>query len=717
MTTNDEIEPFRLIKATRRLLRPTAEIIQAIAQSDSEELACQASINLGKIGDPLFLEVLSDNLEKFSHRSEPIAAIGFLKDSTPVPQLIKLLQVQDFPFKEEIVRVLGEIADPQAGSTLKDLLHDVERMVRYYAAWALYKLGGRDVVHSLCSLLSDPDEWIVVNALEIISRLKDPEAIPPLVGQFKIVQDPRLKAIIISALGAFSEGNLLPIFEEGLKSFDSRIQANAVEAISRLKISPLEVKRKLKKFISHSNNRVRANTAVAIFRADPGKALEEIEEMIKSPDLPTRRSAAYVLSKINVEKRSELIGRLLADSAFGVRKMALKAALSLSTDVGIGRIIPLLKDKNQWVRKEAVDCTRKIDDMPVEPLLDAFRLENSPPVLESMLDFFVEKRGSAAIPMILQKVKTKPEEGLSKLLYSLGKLNAINELREARKYFEADDFSVMKEYFIALLLNGDLGVFEDLKNFLINQKREEDRIGVLEVVGDVGLFLRKTENYSKVLAEQLFQEAKKDMAGIVEFAEPEPPKKEMTLEDGIGLLNTGKIKEAERFFIGFLDKSPLNIDALFQFGSVLIKLGKFPEAVNNLEKIIQINPGHLQASLLAGQIYFQLRNWDKLVEIYEKIRNMIPETEKKAVCQVQGALGLAYYNQKRYQKALEFLRKALAINPADLSSTYHLALTLINLRQNSEALKILKNLKNNIPPDSRFLKNIEELLLKLEEED
>ncbi|MBF0406897.1 MAG: HEAT repeat domain-containing protein [Candidatus Riflebacteria bacterium] len=714
---HEEIEPFRLIKAGRRLLKPASEIMFSFLQNASEETKFQAAINIGKIGDPVSQEILSEFLDLFPDRPEPITAIGFLKDSSPVPKLIKLLSTQDYQFKEEIVRVLGEIADPQAEATLKELLHDVERMVRYYAAWALYRLGGRDVVQSLCSLLSDPDEWIVVNALEILSRLKDPEAIPSLVGQYKIARDPRLKAIIISSLGAFADGHLLPIFEEGLKSFDFRIQANAVEAISNLKISPLEVKRKIKKFISHSNNRLRANTAIAIFRSDPAKALQEVEEMILSNDLPTRRSAAYVLSKVNLEKRSELIGRLLADSAFGVRKMALKAALSLSSEVGTGRIIPLLKDKNQWVRKEAVDCSRKIDDIDPIPFIDAFKSENSPPVLESMLDLFVERRVKASVPLILAKIKGKPEEGLAKLLYSLGKLNAKDELLEAGKFFAADDLNVMKEYYIALLFNGEMGVFQTVTDFLAGRKREDDRIAAMNLVGDIGLFLRNTENFSGILSQALFLEAKKDMADIVEFAEPEVVSPStMSVEKGIELFSAGKFKEAEKYFISLLKNNPLDSEALFHFSNTLIKLGKYPEAVQNLDNLIHIMPSHFSGRLLIGQLYFQLRNWDKLVEEYEKLKLQIPETEKKSVSQVYGALGLAYFNQKRYQKAVENLKKALEINPSDMSSSYHLALAFISLKQNDSALKILKKLKSSLPPDSRILKNVEDLLIKLEEE-
>ncbi|MFZ2959086.1 MAG: HEAT repeat domain-containing protein [Candidatus Ozemobacteraceae bacterium] len=723
MIVPDEIESFRLVKAARRLYRPAVDRIASFAEDAQEDIACEALLALGRIGDPTSRDLLGAAVQRFPNRQEPLTALGLFRDSTPVPRLIELLSEPEYEFKEDVVRVLGEIGDPQAAEALKSLLYDNERMVRYYAAWALYKIGGRDVVQSLCALLSDPDEWIVINVLEILSRLKDPEAVPALVGQFKIVRDPRLRAIIISSLAAFTEPRLLPVFEEGLNSFDPRIQANAVEAVAMLKISPLEVRRKLKKFLGHANNRVRANAAVALFRADGEKASSEVEAMIRSSDLSTRRSAAYVLAKVNLERRNEMIDRLLVDPAFGVRKMALKAALALDTAVGLGRIIPLLKDKNQWVRKEAVDCARKVDEAPVEPFLELLNTETSPPVLESLLDFMVERRVEKAISLILKKIKEQPEEGLPKLLSSLGRLNAKKELLEAKKYLGEAGSDALREYQVALLLHGELSVLSDIAAMLAEKGRDDERIIWMKTAGEVGLFLRNTDGYSPRLTESLYLEAKKDMEGVVEFGAPPATSPsapgvsaEMSLETGIALIEAGKSDEAEKFFRKFLVRSPDHPEGLFHHGSVLLKLGRAAEALGLLERLRVVAPNHRSGTLLLGQMYFQQKNWPGLIEVYEGLREKLPVGEKKAIGQVLGALGLGYFHQRRYPKAIELLNKALAVNARDLSSSYHMALSYVAMKDNVSALRLLKALKGSLPPDSRVLRNVDELLQKLEEE-
>ncbi len=719
MSLGPELEPFRLIKAARRLLRPgTAALEARVAEGEDDDALYAALLALGKIGDPASLEVLQGALDRFPDRLEPITALGHFRSSTPVPKLLKLLENPDHQFKEEVVRVLGEIGDPMAGKVLKELLYDQDRMVRYHAAWALYKIGGRDVAQSLCRLLSDPDEWIVINVLEILSRLKEVEAIPSLVGQFEIARDARLKAIIISTLGSFGETQLLKVFEEGLKSFDPRIQANAVEAISMLKISGLEMKRKLKRFYGHPNNRVRANTALALHRIDEATVGKEIQEMLDSPDVATRRSAAFVLSKAALPGRDALIDRLLGDPSYAVRKMALKAALALETGVSIGRIQPLLADQNVWVRREAVDCARKIDEFPVTAILDAFKAEKSPPVLESMLDFIVERHLDQAVDAIVLKIREEPEEGLPKLLSSLGHLEAREAIVKARKFLGAATPEIMREYYVALLLHGDLGVLTEITTALQEKKRDEEILLHTEIAGEVGAFLQRTDRFSRRLIEALAVEVNKDLAGVATLEAPPPPAapQKDALPRGRELIAQGRLDEAVRFFEEYLRAFPGSAEALYHLAATLFRQGEVEKALPILLELLEKSPGHVAGGLLLGQIHFQRKRWDELMNLYENLRGRIPRDDAKVLGQVQGALGLAYFHLKRYQKAIETLNQAMAVNPRDLSSCYHLALCYYAVKEHAKALNLLRNLKTTLPADSRVFRNVEELIQKLEDE-
>jgi HEAT repeat protein/Tfp pilus assembly protein PilF len=630
---------------------------------------------------------------------------------------MKMLENPDCSFKEEIVRVLGDIGDPMAGKILMDLLHDPDRGVRYQAAWALYRIGGRDVAQSLCRLLSDPDEWIVINVLEILSRLKEAEAIPALVGQFEIARDPRLKAIIISSLATFAEPQLLKVFEAGLTSFDPRIQANSVEAISMLRIPALEMKRKLKKFYGHPNNRVRANVAIALHKADAAKVREEVEAMMASNDVPTRRSAAYVLSRIELPERAALIDRLLTDPAYGVRKMALKAALALESGVSLLCILPLLADPSPWVRKEAVDCARKVPEVPDDAILQAFKEEESPAVLESMLEFINERHLDQAVEVIFDKIRAEPDEGLPRLFAALGHLNARETLDKARRHLGAATPEILREYHLAVLLQGDLRVFEDLARLLKEKTREEDQLNYLYVAGEVGLFVQQMDHYSRLLRESLAVEVAKDLEGVTVLTAPPPPRLTPdSIQEGLDLVNAGKVEEARSFFDRFLAAFPGNPEALYQQANLFFKQGDPEKALPYLLDLMGKAPGHVAGGLLLGQIHFQRKRWEELMHVYEALKDRIAAEDKRTLGTVHGALGLAYFHLKRYQKAIETLTMATQANARDLSSCYHLALCYYAIKEHARAIQLLKNLRRTLPPDSRVLRNVEELLQKLEDE-
>lgn len=712
MNDFSDIDSFRFVKVVRRLLEPATEMMENLQKEDcSDELRFEALLSLGKIGDNRSLPVLTRAFEENPDYIEPITALGHLKSSTPVPKLLERLKDPDALFKEEIVRVLGEIGDPMAAKTLMELLHDEDRMVRYYSARALHKMGGRDVVQSLCSLLNDPDEWIVINVLEILSKLNDPEAIPALVGQFEVARDSRLKAIIISSLSTFAEGRLLKTFETGLSSFDPRIQANSVEAISRLKIPALEMKRKLKKFYGHPNNRVRGNVCIALAQADSEMVKSEIKQMLESSDASTRRSAAFVLAKVDLPERGGLIHLLLQDSNFGVRKMALKAALELEGNVGIKEIMPLLADENQWVRKQAVECAIRIEDFSSTSILEMFEKEQSPAVIESILKFIVGRNLKSAVGMIFERIRREPEEELPWLIAALGHLGAIEELGKVKKFLGPVRAEVFSEYFQALLLNGDLTVFSELGKVLKDRKRENEMLTWSRVAGSVGSFATDTGRYSKTMYQALLEEVQKDMDGVAAMSLPAKSGKE-DLAEAIRLHDAGEHAKAKSLLEPLVKAFADDDEIQFYLASSCYNLGEVAKAQSMLEKI-QRPDGYLEAAILLGQIYFKKKEWRPLIDCYERVSAQIGDQDRRNVIRVFGALGLAYFHEKVYDKAIVALNRGLKANPRDLSSSYHLALCYYAIGETEKAKKILESLRKTLPSDSKVLKNVIELLQRI----
>ncbi len=710
----NEIESFRYIRAGRKRLQPSTEALMTMVAEEklNDEVKLEALISLGKIGDPIALNTLSQAFDSFYEYIEPITALGHFKNSTPVAKLLERLEDPDALYKDEIVRVLGEIGDPMATKALMNNLHDEDRLVRYYAARALYRIGGRDVVQALCSLLNDPDEWIVINVLDILSKLKDPEAIPSLVGQFETSRDARLKAIIISALSTFAEGRLLKTFESGLDSYDPRIQANAVEAISMLKIPAREMRRKLKRFYGHPNNRVRGNLCLALAKSDSKAVIEELKSMMNSADAPARRSAAYVLAHVDIPDREKYIHRLLKDENQGVRKMALRAVLTLGSALSQQELIPLLKDESEWVRKEAVECAVQIKDFPNEVIVEAFKEEESTPVIEVLLKYFISRNMAEVAEDIFNRVKMEIEEETEWLISALGHLGAKELLVEARRFLGPVRATVYAEYYMALLLNGELSVFEEVLKGLTDKRRPNDIPIFINVAGAIGNLIQRVEDYSVTMKKMLFEDVKIDMAGVATFEIP-AFSVEQLMREGNQHYGNKDFAKAKNAFVSVLEAEPNHVEAGYLLGSCQYKLGDLVNAEKTLDRVFELAPNNVQAGILLGQIYFRNKSWKKLAECYEVLKIYVKPDDRINTIKVYGALGLAYYNQKKFEEAITALNIGLKANPRDLSSTYHLALCHYSLGETQKARDILESLRKTLPTDSQVLKNVLELLQRM----
>jgi tetratricopeptide (TPR) repeat protein len=395
--------------------------------------------------------------------------------------------------------------------------------------------------------------------------------------------------------------------------------------------------------------------------------------------------------------------------------MALTSALELDSALSLQEIQPLLKDDNPWVRKQAVECARKIEAFPSQAVVELFKQEENAAVVESILEYFISRNLTQAIPMIFDRIKTEPEEELPWLISALGHLGAVEELGKVKKFLSAVRSEVLTEYYRALLQNGDLSILDEVNEAISGKKREQDLVQWAIIAGELGLFFRNTENYSTKLMTSLAAEVEKDMAGIAGF--DQVPAGAPNIQD------FGRIQEileqrdygkARPELENFLKSFPEHDEASYGLANCMYQSGETDGAVAILERLFHRNPSYLDASVLLGQIFFRRKDWGKLAECYEKLGSFVAPTDKRNVIRVYGALGLAYFHQKRFAEAIEALGKGLKANPRDLSSSYHLALCHYAMGNTSIAREILEGLRKTLPPDSQVLKNVLELLQRIE---
>ena len=156
--------------------------------------------------------------------------------------------------------------------------------------------------------------------------------------------------------------------------------------------------------------------------------------------------------------------------------------------------------------------------------------------------------------------------------------------------------------------------------------------------------------------------------------------------------------------------------------------------IREATKLLTQNPNDGYALLMLGDIYYQDQEWEKTYASYAPLlaqvngrtpseqfeitlryglsamkTNRLPEAKKGFLMaknldpnhfEVNYNLGYIYYNQKEYEKAIPFLRKALIRQPDNITGLKYLGYTLKNLRKYQEALPCLKKVLD-IQPDNK----------------
>ncbi|HQG29121.1 MAG TPA: HEAT repeat domain-containing protein, partial [Candidatus Ozemobacteraceae bacterium] len=251
---------------------------------------------------------------------ESIRAVAELGTDAALAALIARSREKRAFNRDVIAEVLARFKAPASADHLVELLGDDDRHVRFQAANSLFAHGGRESALALCRYISDPDEWISMTILRILCRMKEHESIPFLAEQFAKDPDLRRKAQMVSFLSMFRSVTLVNIFDEGLKGKDARLKANSIEAIGELELPSREIQSRIMPFLHDPNNRIRANTILALARTQTELMRPEIVQMVDSSDIQLRRSAAYILGQISPAGNEELAAKLVSDQSDEVRR-------------------------------------------------------------------------------------------------------------------------------------------------------------------------------------------------------------------------------------------------------------------------------------------------------------------------------------------------------------------------------------------------------------
>lgn len=137
-----------------------------------------------------------------------------------------------------------------------------------------------------------------------------------------------LTSMWLTLFGRFGGMHTIPIIARSLLSKDKRIRANAVEALG--KIGGDGVKDLLLPYLKDSSNRVKANTAIALWEFNELRSVirKAFDEMIVDRDKWMKASAFYAFGELKADEFVQILLNSIDDSDEDVCRNAFLALVS-----------------------------------------------------------------------------------------------------------------------------------------------------------------------------------------------------------------------------------------------------------------------------------------------------------------------------------------------------------------------------------------------------
>ncbi|SIS90042.1 Tetratricopeptide repeat-containing protein [Zobellia uliginosa] len=191
------------------------------------------------------------------------------------------------------------------------------------------------------------------------------------------------------------------------------------------------------------------------------------------------------------------------------------------------------------------------------------------------------------------------------------------------------------------------------------------------------------------------------------------------LQPGFTLLENGSFEQAETFFEGYLSDDPKNKTALICYGRAVGLSGEPEKATELFADLLKEYPGDFEIQINYNESFLWDKKFEKAEPLYAELVKAYPEN-------FGAVLGYAntLSNLKKYKEALEWVEKALVIqpgNPSAKTSRKYMRLGYANAYVNAQNYKkgesLLKEIFIDFPEDKDALLNLANLYLITKEVD
>lgn len=283
--------------------------------------------------------------------------------------LLNGLQSKDHSIVKAAVFSLGQSSPEKSRQPLLDLLKTARLVdLKQAIIHSLRRLPSEDVFQEMLHLIDTPNDRLRLSAIEALMDYRNKEGSRALFSLLESTGDvsfrSRRKAVTVLKhhLGENVSSTLI---SDLVKEKDTRVIANTIEAIGL--VPDHGSIDSLRPFLEHSDHRVRANAAIAVYLAsgteDPVKrvATEVIEGLFRSHDSGERSAGIFAIGVLKMKNHEKELMDLLDAEDRQLRENACVALASFKNPAFAPVFIQFLLNSKEDL---AVGSARRLDNMP-----------------------------------------------------------------------------------------------------------------------------------------------------------------------------------------------------------------------------------------------------------------------------------------------------------------------------------------------------------------
>jgi HEAT repeat protein len=218
----------------RRDIIPLTRMLQDedwLVRNEARKVLAEAVDRLGEATEGAEVDTLIHLLFLESETLRPLVIRNLCRHgSRALPALREALREPSPAMLAGVVRVLGLLGDHHSLPALTNLAGHPDRRVRRAVAESLGLLGGREAARTLAGMLHVRQEEVIEAAAHSLLLLGD-EALPPLLERLQHETCTRLRVLCIDLLGRLRRPEALPALQEGLRSSHYRIRQATIQAL------------------------------------------------------------------------------------------------------------------------------------------------------------------------------------------------------------------------------------------------------------------------------------------------------------------------------------------------------------------------------------------------------------------------------------------------------------------------------------------------------